>query len=43
MSLLRAEQAKATITPVTVHTPIAQSLLLMDELLQERMGKMSDI
>ena len=43
MSLLHAAQAKATNTPVTAYTLIAQSLLSMDKLLLERMGKKFDI
>ena len=43
MSLLHAEQAKATNTPLTAYAPIARSLSLMDKSLQERMGKKFDI
>ena len=43
MSLLRVEQAKATNHPVTAYASFAQSLLFMDRLLRERMGKKFDI
>ena len=43
MSLLHVEQVKATNRPVTTYAPIAQSLLSMDKLLQERMGKKFDV
>ena len=43
MSLLRVEQAKGTNRPVTTYPSIAQSLLSMDRLLRERMGKKFDI
>ena len=43
MSLLRVEQAKAMNHPVTTYAPIAQRVLSMDRLLQERIGKKFDI
>ena len=43
MYLLRAEQAKASNTPLTVYAPITKSLLSMDKCLQEKMSKMFDI
>ena len=42
MSLLRVEQAKATNAALTTYAPIAKSLLSMDKLLEERMGKKFD-
>ena len=39
MSLMRAGEAKAMKKPITTHAPIAKSLLVMDKLLEEKMGK----
>ncbi len=42
-SLLRAEEARATNTPLTAYAPIAKSLFSMDKTSEEKMGKKFDI